>query len=408
MHVDGDAFFASCEQVIHPELKGKPVATGSERGIISSASYEAKKFGVKRGVPPWEAKKMCPGLIFVQSDYEIYHLFSEKMFAIMRKFTPVVEEYSIDEAFADITGFRRAYHSSYEEIGERMKAAIEDELGMTVSLGVSLSKVLAKVGSKLRKPSGFVPISGRNIEHILKDVPVGNLWGIGSRTASYCHAHGISTALDLAQKDEYFIDRHFAKPHKELWMELRGQSVYPVIDAPKESQVSISKTRTFSAPSSDRAFLFSQLLKNLENACMKARHYTLVAGSLSIFLKTQKFDVCPREVRLLRATSFPSEIVSQMKTLFHSIFQPNVMYRATGVTLGKLQPEEAMQLSLFESPMKIEKTKRMYDVVDQLAEKAGYPIVHMGGSLLARKGVKHMRHEQESTLRSSLPLKKEK
>ncbi|MDO8723403.1 MAG: DNA polymerase IV, partial [Syntrophales bacterium] len=114
LHIDGDAFFTSCEEVIHPELKGRPLITGGERGIVACASYAAKRLGVKRGVPLHQARSLCPGLIVMPSDYETYSLFSRRMFNIVRRFTPQVEEYSIYEAFAELTGMRRAFHASYE------------------------------------------------------------------------------------------------------------------------------------------------------------------------------------------------------------------------------------------------------------------------------------------------------
>ncbi|MBD3327919.1 DNA polymerase IV, partial [Candidatus Peregrinibacteria bacterium] len=131
LHIDCDAFFASCEQAVHPELKGKPVITGKERGIVAAASYEAKSKGIKRGVPLWDVKKLCPDAIILPSDYETYSLFSKRMFEIIRRYTPSVEEYSIDEAFAEITGFRRAYHANYETIAMRIKNDIESNLGIT-------------------------------------------------------------------------------------------------------------------------------------------------------------------------------------------------------------------------------------------------------------------------------------
>src|SRR3989338_8905070 len=144
VHIDVDAFFASCEQAVHPEYRGKPVVTGKERGIVAATSYEAKAKGVSRGVPLWEVKKLCPDAIILPSDYETYSLFSKRMFAIMRRFTSQVEEYSIDEGFADITGLQRPFHCSYSAIALKMKSAIESELGITVSVGLSLSKVLCK------------------------------------------------------------------------------------------------------------------------------------------------------------------------------------------------------------------------------------------------------------------------
>src|SRR5512137_1690568 len=125
MHIDGDAFFTSCEEAIHPELKGKALITGGERGIVACASYTAKKLGIKRGVPLHQAQALCPEIVILPSDYETYSLFSRRMFAIIRRFTPQVEEYSIDEAFADITGMRRALHASYETITFRIKKEIE-------------------------------------------------------------------------------------------------------------------------------------------------------------------------------------------------------------------------------------------------------------------------------------------
>src|SRR3970040_178279 len=163
MHMDADAFFASCEQAIHPELKGKPVITGKERGIVAAASYEAKNRGVERRMRLFEAKKVCPDVIMLPSDYETYSLFSVRMFEILRRFSPVVEEYSIDEAFVGLTGLRRSFHGSYEMIAEKMQKTIETELGVPVSVGVSLSKVLAKIGSKHRKPHGLTFIPGREI-----------------------------------------------------------------------------------------------------------------------------------------------------------------------------------------------------------------------------------------------------
>lgn len=392
VHVDGDAFFASCEQVVHPELKGKPVVTGSERGIISSASYEARRFGVKRGVTPWDAKKMCPGLIFVQSDYQVYSEFSQRMFEVMRQFTPIVEEYSIDEAFADVTGYAKLYDCSYGEICKRMKEAIEKELQITVSAGVSLSKVLAKLGSKHQKPSGVTVISGIDIERFLRETEIGKIWGIGSRTAEKMQAHGIWKTLDFVERSQEFVRTFFAKPQLELWKELRGESVYPVIDAPKDGQSSVSKTRTFTPSSSDRAFLFAQLLKNLEHACERARSYGQVASGLSIFLKTSQFQMVGLDVKLQRPTAFPTDMVGPLRALFDQMWNKGVMYRATGVTLTGLkfaQAERNRQLSLFDAPVVLqreEKSERLYTAIDLLVHKMGRHAIHLGGSMQARAG----------------------
>lgn len=390
LHIDGDAFFASCEQAIHPEYRGKPVVTGKERGIVAAASYEAKARGVTRGVPLWEVKKLCPDAIILPSDYETYSLFSKRMFAIMRRFTPIVEEYSIDEGFCNITGFRRMYHSSYEEIALKMKQTIEAELGLTVSAGLSLSKVLAKVGSKFRKPAGLTMIPGYKIEDYLKDLAVVKIWGIGERTAAYCNALGIKTALDFARKNEEFIRKNFTKPHCEIWFELNGYSVYEVTTEEKSSYASIGKTKTFTPASCDRAYVYAQLLKNLENACIKARRYNLVASRITIYLKKNSFDYVGLEATLNRASAFPGDIAEIIKELFGKMFAPRTLYRATGIVLHGLASQDSLQLSLFEPPIKIQKLQSIYKVVDELAAKMGKHTLHIGESTMAHTKTTHL------------------
>ena len=252
VHIDADAFFTSCEEVIHPDLRGKPIVTGAERGIIACASYPAKALGVKRGITLREAKRLCPELVILPSDYETYSLFSRHLFAILRRFTPDVEEYSVDEAFCNLTGMRRALRASYETIARRMQATVERELGITVSVGLSLTKVLAKLASKWRKPAGFTVIRGREIARYLDDIPVGKVWGIGPATTSYLNKLGVRTALDFARWPEERVHKRLTKPGREIWRELRGESVLRVSPEEKTTYATISKTKTFAPPTSRR------------------------------------------------------------------------------------------------------------------------------------------------------------
>src|SRR5215813_13240299 len=169
VHIDADAFFASCEQAVNPTLKGKPVVTGKERGIASAVSYEAKARGVKRGMTIREIKALCPDAIHLPSDYETYSLFSQRMFAIVRRYTPEVEEYSIDECFCDLTGLRRPLRMSYRQMAERIKHELDTALGFTFSVGLAPNKVIAKIASKWQKPSGLTEIPGHSIHLFLKD-----------------------------------------------------------------------------------------------------------------------------------------------------------------------------------------------------------------------------------------------
>lgn len=384
-HIDGDAFFTSCEEAIHPELRGKPLITGGERGIVACASYPAKKMGVKRGVPLHEARKICPGLIILPSDYETYSLFSRRMFNIMRRFTPDVEEYSIDEAFTDITGMRRALHSSYEEIALRMQKEIERELGITVSVGLSITKVLAKIASKYRKPTGMTVIRGRDIAGYLRNLPVEKVWGIGPATTNYLAKMNIHHALEFASLPEKTVLQKFTKPGVEIWQELRGQSVYPVTAEDKSSYASISKTKTFAPPTNNAEYLFAHLMRNMESACIKARRYGLAPCKIAIFLKKNNFDFQGSETMLSRPCACPLEFSGIIRNLFVSCFRPEEIYRATGVILLDLKPDTGTQYSLFDDPVQAEKIKELYAVADELGEKFGKHTLHLGASHLIDK-----------------------
>jgi DNA polymerase-4/DNA polymerase V len=380
LHIDGDAFFTSCEEAIHPELRGKPIIAGGERGIVACASYAAKNMGVKRGVPLHEARKMCPGLIVLPSDYETYSLFSRRMFNIMRRFTPQVEEYSIDEAFADITGMRRALRASYETIAVNIKNAIAKELGITVSVGLSLTKVLAKVASKHQKPNGFTLIPGRMIAKYLEHLPVEKIWGIGHATTSYLNKLGVRTALEFARLSEDIVRRRFTKPGVEIWKELRGESVYEVCPQEKSTYASISKTRTFSPPSNNADYLFAQLMRNLESACIKARRYNLAAKRIMAFLKLNNFEYAGREIRLNRPSVYPMELSVELRNLFDDMYRPEGVYRATGVVLMELAPDSKIQYTLFEDTIRAERVRDVYKVMDEVSEKYGKHSLHLGAS----------------------------
>src|SRR6266849_8163629 len=176
LHIDGDAFFASCEQSRNPHLQGKPVITGKERGIVASMSYEAKARGVTRGMRLFEVKRVCPDAVVLPSDYETYSRLSVRFFAIVRRYTPEVEEYSVDECFADLTGLRRPPRLSYMQMAERIKHDLDTELGFTFSIGLAPNKVVAKMASKWQKPSGLTAIPGRELHHYLARLPVENVW----------------------------------------------------------------------------------------------------------------------------------------------------------------------------------------------------------------------------------------
>jgi DNA polymerase-4/DNA polymerase V len=389
LHVDADAFFASCEQALHPELRGKPVITGKERGIVAAASYEAKARGVKRGMGYFDVKKICPDAVIVPSDYETYSLFSVRMFEIFRRFSPEVEEYSIDEAFVDLTGLRRSFHCSYGTIAAKVQETVEKELGITVSVGISLSKVLAKVGSKYNKPNGLTIIPGREIHTYLEKLPVEKIWGIGPNTSALLNKLGIRTALEFARKDDGFIKERLSKPYREIWCELNGMSVYPVVSESKSAYQSISKTKTFTPPSTDETFVFAQLSKNLENACIKVRRHRLAATRLIVFLRKKDFRDIGVELKLNRPTGYPAELLEPLREGFNQVYQPGIPYRLTGVVLAGLMPENRVQYTLFDDPARIERMSKIYHSVDELSLRFGKHTVQHASSMPAKLQIQH-------------------
>src|SRR3989442_4635801 len=276
VHIDGDAFFASCEQSRRPKLQGRPVVTGKERGIAASMSYEAKARGVTRGMRLSEIRKLCPEGVILPSDYETYSLLSKRFFAIVRRYTPDVEEYSIDECFCDLTGLRRPLRMSYIQIAERIKHDLDTELGFTFSVGLAPNKVVAKIPSKWAKPSGLTAIPGRELHRYLAKLPVEKVWGIGPNTTAFLRKHDIQTALEFARASETWVKKYLSKPIYQIWQELNGAYVFELPIGEHDTYYTIQKVKTFTPASSDRAFVFAQLAKNTENACNALQHIRAV------------------------------------------------------------------------------------------------------------------------------------
>lgn len=390
LHIDGDSFFASCEVAKNPSLRGKVVITGKERGIVSACTYEGKALGIKRGMRLFEVKKICPDAVILPSDYETYSIFSERMYNIVRRYTSDVEEYSIDECFADLTGMRRSLGMSYPEMAEKIKNDLDSELGMTFSIGVSCTKTLAKIGSKWKKPSGLTLIPLRNAAQFLAKITVDKVWGIGPNTTAYLNKFGIKSAQDFAIRDEAWVRAHLSKPFIETWRELNGEVVYELNVEGRHTYQSISKTKTFTPPSTDPSFIFAQLSKNVENACIKARRWNLVTQRIFFFLKTQDFRYHSCEVHLPRATNMPHEILNEIKKFVLKVLEKGIEYRATGIILCELEENTNTQTDLFGATQKSEAHARVFKSVDEIAEKYGKHAVFLGSSFRAMKFSAHV------------------
>lgn len=382
--MDGDAFFVACEVAKNPKLKGLPVVTGEERGIVSALSYEAKALGIKRGMPIFKLKKDFPKVLVLAGDYKSYVYYSEKMFDVVRRYADDVEEYSIDECFADLTGLDKPLYMTHRQIAERIKKEVTEELGLSVSVGIAPTKVLAKVASKYEKPSGLTEIKKETSKNFLEKTPISKIWGIGPRTSRVLEAKGIKTAQDFVEKDPEWVKENFSEPFLAIWHELSGVSIMKVNSETKTSFDSIQKTRTFYPPTSDETFLLSQFSKNLEEACRKARHYKLVPKRLNFFLKSQDFRYYSFDVVLDIPTNTPEILTSVVYKYFRKIYSRMKVYRSTGVTLCELSPEPARQLDLFGGGEVARKFERIHESIDTLEEKFGKKVIYLGSTHNAR------------------------
>ena len=412
IHLDADAFFASVAQAINPRLKGKPVISGAERGIATSISYEARKFGVKRGMRTSEIKKICPQCIIANSDYALYDIFSQKMFRILRSFTPEVDEYSIDEAFADLAGLtpwkqniheakyvnfysatcankfmdnsnffalgglphtewyrgNKNWHvsdSEYLILGQAIKQKIESSLGITISIGISLTKSLAKLASNFQKPSGLTIINKASINNFLEKIPVRDIWGIGPQTSTRLNYLGIHTAFEFIQKPEEFIRHYLTKPYLEIWQELQGIKIYELNTAPKNTYHSITKSQTFYPPTNNFDILWSRFTTHIESTFTKARCFNYSISKIFIFLKTQNFKYYTTEIKINSGVSYPFLIRKELKNAFLKIYKPGILYRTTGCTITDLADINNEQTTLFTDQIFEQKVKNIYPLLEK-------------------------------------------
>ena len=406
LHVDGDGFFAGCEVAKNPSLRGKPVVVGRERGMALAMTYEAKAFGIKRGMTGSEVKRLCPDVVFLDADHESYELFSGRMNSILARYTSDIERYSVDESFADITGMRLPLKMSYEEIALSLKKTLREELGMTFSIGVAPTKVLAKIASNFKKPDGLTMIPGKYIEEFLAKFPIEKVWGIGRQTTEYMHKLGITNALEFANKPGVWVMQTFSKPYQELWHELRGENVMRLKTGAREPYRSLMRTRTFTPPTSDRKFLLSELSRHVEVVCARAREHGLAGKSVSFFLKTQSFRYAGLNIKLSRATNIPEEILTFIDKRLDDIYDRSTCYRAAGVTLYDLADNHASQMDLFDTTLRIEKLERIYQEVDELNVRFGKTVVHLASSthLFHEKKLRAPERDKEDFARIGIPM----
>jgi len=391
LHVDADGFFASVEQALNPSLRGRPVVTGAERGIIAAASYEAKARGVGRGLQIHEARKLCPDLVVLPSDYEAYSLYSHRMFAILRRFTPQVEEYSIDEAFADLSGCVAILGVPQEAIAEQLRAAVRSEMGLTVSVGISLTKTLAKLCSKFRKPDGQTVVRREHVQTLLKRTPVGKVWGIGPSSAEKLTMRGVKTALDFTTLSEQEVRKLLHKPGIETWHELRGKRVFPLGTEAKHSYDSMMKGHTFSPPTDDKPFIYSEAIRNMAGAFARMRRHRHRAKEVGLCLRCKDYAAHAASIELPMVTAHDCEALPAIRGLFDSLFIPGQVYRSTMVWLGGLVTEHGRQADLFEDTPERARLACLDLAVDRVNRRYGQSSIAHGTDLDTSRKPLHSR-----------------
>ncbi len=398
LHMDGDAFFVSVEMAKDPSLKGKAVVTGQERGIVSALSYEAKALGITRTMSIYSVRKNYPEVIVLSGDYASYAKYSKKMFDIVRRYADDVEEYSIDECFADLTGLDKPLKLSYLEIAKKIQEEVRQELDLSVTIGIAPNKVLAKVASKWQKPNGLTRITLDNKDEFLRSFPIEKIWGIGKSAYLSMRREKIVTAKDFCNMNEKDVLARFSKPYHTIWRELHGKYVTHVDGSQKTDYSSIQKTETFHPATNDKDFLLRELAVHIEDACDKARHYNLYPNKISFFLKKQDMEYKHCQFSLLLPTNSPEEIIKLVHEKFPEVYEKGALYRATGVTLFNLHEPNTVQASLFDEieikkETKADKFEALHKELDKLDEKFGKKVIGLAGTSGNKKG-RHGSKEQ--------------
>jgi DNA polymerase IV len=345
IHIDMDAFFASCEQRDFPELRGKPVAVGgaSERGVVAAASYEARQFGVKSAMPGSRARRLCPDLIFVPHRFEVYRAVSAQIRTIFLDYTPLVQPLSLDEAYLDVTANSR-HEPSATRIAEEIRARIRADTGLTASAGVSYNKFLAKIASDINKPDGICVITPKQGADFVAGLPVRKFYGVGPATAAKMERLGIITGEDLRSKDRAFLDRSFGKSGGYYYWASRGIDHRPV--NPNQERKSIGSETTFGTDLWTREACMDALTPLIESVARHCAKRTISGRTVTLKLRTSDFKTMTRSRSVPRAISAAGEISALIASLLDGIIPLPLGVRLLGVTLSALSGGDAEEVGV--------------------------------------------------------------
>jgi DNA polymerase-4 len=348
IHIDMDAFFASVEQLDHPELRGKPVAVGGsgDRSVVAAASYEARKFGVRSAMPSVIARRLCPELIFVRHNFERYNEVSSIVFDIFREYTDLVEPLSIDEAFLDVTEDKNKIGSA-TIIAERIRKEIKEKTGLTASAGISVNKFLAKIASDIKKPDGLYVIKPGDAEKFIENLPVEKFYGIGKVTALKMHKLGIHKGNDLKQWDMDSLVRNFGKAGEFFYEIARGIDDRPV--ETDQERKSVGTELTYEKDLTTRFEIIAELYKLEKELMERLDHAETTGRTITLKIKFSDFRQITRSRTLQNYIHDFETLHREVTAIRKSLNLEGERIRLMGVTVSNLITEDCAdsQLHLF-------------------------------------------------------------
>jgi DNA polymerase-4 len=379
LHVDMDAFFAAVEQLDDPKLRGKPILVGGDgpRGVVATASYEARPYGCHSAQPMAVAKRLCPHAIVVPGRFSRYREVSDAMFEIFESFTPVIQPLSIDEAFLDVTGSQRI-HGSPVEIGRRLKQRVRDELALTASVGLAANKFLAKLASDLEKPDGLTVITDADVDRILPPLPVTKIWGIGPKTAARLEGMAIRTIGDLRRASDATLNRLLGDDAERVRNLAHGTDHREVVTDSEAKQ--ISQENTFGVDVADPDAVRQELLEQVQQVARRLRKHKLRAGGVTLKIRFGEFKTITRSRTLDEPTDRTDLLWAVTKEVFDEWARKDfVPVRLIGMAAKSLGGESGAQMSLFSNPVD-QKREQLDRTVDRITERFGKDILRRGVS----------------------------
>lgn len=376
-HVDLDAFFAAVEQRDNPALRGRPVVVGADprggkgRGVVSTCSYEARKFGIRSAMPVSEAFRRCPSAVFLPPDFSKYSAASREVFKIFYDFTPHIEAISIDEAFLDITTSHHLFGTPHET-AQKLKARINAKVGLTASVGLAPVKMVAKIASDYGKPDGLTEVPEGEVIPFLAPLPIRCLWGVGPRTQETLERMGIKTIGDMAKMPVEILAGRFGEQGRRLHHLANGIDPREVVEG--DDVKSVSHEHTFERDTSDKEVVLKILLDLSEQVSRRLRKYGLKGKTVTVKIRLKGFETHTRAHTLPARTNFTDVIYQTARRIFEGFYKKGMSVRLIGARVSNFD-DPYVKESLFTDPQDTRREK-IHQAVDLIKDKFGDGAIH--------------------------------